>query len=318
MSQTETLMVLGLGAAVTLVLVLLFGRVLWSWAVAASTRRNAKQVPIEMLEMQADRDRLRAEHAIMARKLDLRLDDIKIRMAEQMAEVSRNRNRVQSLLQDIQQKDNALKMKSQENENLQSQLETSRAEIDAAHRTIETLNADARRHDADLSRLQDAFRKLNGKLRDRQQAVGDLNLEIRAALDNVSINDIVSPAAPTVVTPMPEPEAASSRVRQRTAEITSISADMNRSSESLMTGIFMPEPTKVAPLAETVTNRLQEKMDQTASMNDDLQRELREIDQLIGQSVPHDPQPQAKRVGAVANVISLAQRIRALQKGFDE
>ena len=304
-------MVLGLGAALTLVLVMLFGRFLWSWAVRAASSRQAKRVPVEMLELQADRDRLRAEHALMARKLELRLDDIKIRMAEQMAEVSRNRNRVQSLLKDLEQKDNALEAQVQENRDLRAQIDAHRVELDAAHRTVETLNSEQARHDADMSRLQGAFRKLNAKLVDRQGSMNDLSSELRTALRQ-------EPAATE------EPGSTpAERMRKRTAEITSLSADINRSSaDDLLTGVFLPEAGKPAPTVGSVTARLQEKMDQTVSMNDDLKRELSEIDELIGKSASqeaksNDPQP-AKRTGTVANVISLAQRIRALQKGFDE
>jgi len=310
-------MVLGLGAALTLVLVLLFGRVLWSWAVRAASRKQAKKVPIEMLELQADRDRLRAEHAIMARKLDLRLDDIKVRMAEQMAEVSRNRNRVQNLLREMEMKDELLQTKLRENKDLNIQLDNNRAELDAAHRTIETLNNQSVKHETDMARLQSAFKKLNTKVSGRRGAVEDLSGELRSMLNQE---------------PAPQDDAKAEeispveRMRKRTAEITSISADMNRSTaDDLLTGSFrQPEPSDEKSMPDSTANRLREKMDQAVLMNDDLQREISQIDELIGKTIVNDPKPEeeaaapVKRTGTVANVISLAQRIRALQKGLDE
>lgn len=313
MSQTETLMVLGLGAAVTLVLVLLFGRVMWSWAIQGAARKQAKRVPVEMLELQADRDRLRAEHAVMARKLDLRLSDIQVRMAEQMAEVSRNRNRVQTLLRDLDLKEEALQAKIRENENLSAQLDASRAELDAAHRAIETLNTQSAKHDTDMSRLQSAFKKLNEKVVDRRAAVDELSGELRTALGTATapVEDLssISPAE---------------RLRRRTAEIASASADLNRPATSdLLTGaVLTVVPSEDKSPADTTT-RLREKMDQAVQMNDDLQREISQIDELIGKTISHDAKPveeaaPIKRTGTVANVISLAQRIRALQKDLDE
>jgi hypothetical protein len=70
MSPTETLMLIGLGFALALVLVLLVGRGIWNMAMRLGARRHAKQIPTAMLELQADRDRLRAEHAMMSRKLE--------------------------------------------------------------------------------------------------------------------------------------------------------------------------------------------------------------------------------------------------------
>ena len=309
-------MVLGLGAALTLVLVLLFGRVLWSWAVRAASRKQAKKVPIEMLELQADRDRLRAEHAIMARKLDLRLDDIKVRMAEQMAEVSRNRNRVQNLLREMEMKDELLQTKLRENKDLNIQLDNNRAELDAAHRTIETLNNQSVKHETDMARLQSAFKKLNTKVSGRRGAVEDLSGELRSMLNQEP--------APTEDAKADEISPVE-RMRKRTAEITSISADMNRSTaDDLLTGSFrQPEPSDEKSMPDSTANRLREKMDQAVLMNDDLQREISQIDELIGKTIVNDPKPEeaaapVKRTGTVANVISLAQRIRALQKGLDE
>jgi chromosome segregation ATPase len=315
MSQTETLMVLGLGAAITLVLVLLFGRVLWSWAVSGAARKQAKRVPIEMLELQADRDRLRAEHAVMARKLDLRLDDIKVRMAEQMAEVSRHRNRIQNLTRDLQVKNDELEDKEGENRDLSAQLDATRAELDAAHRTIDTLNAQSVKHETDMARLQSAFKKLNAKVADRRDAMDSLNGELRTALgQDPAPAEVASDASPA------------ERLRKRTAEIASISADMNRATTDDMLGSTFPpaERPEEKSLPDAATARLRDKMDEAVLINDDLQREIREIDELIGKTITHDIKPHVedmpipKRVGTVANVISLAQRIRALQKNIDE
>ena len=123
MSLTETLMLVALGFALALLMVLLFGRGFWAIATNFGARRKAKNIPIQMLELQADRDRLHAEHAIMARQLELRLEDIKARMTEQMAEVSRSRNRMQTLIEQLETSEATVANRDREIAGLMAQVE---------------------------------------------------------------------------------------------------------------------------------------------------------------------------------------------------
>ncbi len=306
MSQIETLMVLALGSALTFVFFLLFGRVFWNLAMSAGARRNAKHVPVEMLELQADRDRLRAEHALMARKLELRLEDIKSRMTEQMAEVSRNRNRVQGLLLDMQKQDDTLNARERELVQLNTQLDMYKSDLAASNQTIENLVGEAHRKDEDTAKLQDAFRQLSATLREKNALVGNLNEELRSALNaNQSGAD-------------DHPHAPESRLRQRVAELTSISADMSREHEAPQASA--PEPTPIA--ASTMRQLdLQNKLNQTEREADAMAAELEQLDQMLaagGVSNKVVPASPPKKSGAMANVISLAQRIRALQQGMND
>lgn len=87
-------MLIALGVFATLFLVLLFGRGLWALLGRWSGWKEARKVPRTIRDLQAERDGLKAEKAMMASKLDSTLTDMKFRLAEQMAEVSRNRNRL--------------------------------------------------------------------------------------------------------------------------------------------------------------------------------------------------------------------------------
>ena len=109
MSQSETYMLLLLGFASAVFLGLIAGRIAWKLAFRLGARQAQRGMPSSMIELQTDRDRLRAEHAMMAKKLDLRLSDIKMRMAEQTAEVSRHRNRFEVLKMEVATRDSLLK-----------------------------------------------------------------------------------------------------------------------------------------------------------------------------------------------------------------
>ncbi len=300
MSQIETLMVFLLGVALSLVVVMLFGRFFWGLAVAAAAKRKARFAPVEVLDAQAERDKLRAEHALMARKLDLRLEDIKVRMAEQMAEVSRNRNRVQGLIEENERKDQSLVQKEREIANLSAQLEVQRGELSASHKTIDGLNADARRSDAELARLQNAFRKVSVNMRDKQQALNDLSLDLRSAVVPAPIIDMHT--------------HTENVLRQRVAEITAVSKEMRHEASTPIA-----EPS-VEPQVAPHTHALSAKMEEAQRLSDDMERELKSLDDMLGygkdQAMPQERPKRQARMGG--NVISLAQRIRALQKGMGE
>lgn len=101
MYQLETILWFGLGFAVAGLLALFLGRAAWRAGVRVGARRMARKVPGTVSELQTERDSMRAENAMMARKLEVRMGEMKARLAEQTAEVSRHRNRIEMLVTDL-------------------------------------------------------------------------------------------------------------------------------------------------------------------------------------------------------------------------
>ena len=167
-------MLVALGFALGLLVVLLVGRGFWNMAVKLGASRGAKQIPVAMLELQADRDRLRAEHAMMSRKLELRLEDIKMRMTEQMAEVSRNRNRVQSLSQDLTTRDESLELRQQEIIHLNSQIEVQKADLASCSDTIKRLTDENKTLDVENHRLSSKLGEVSVSLKQKNVLVNNL------------------------------------------------------------------------------------------------------------------------------------------------
>ncbi len=310
MSQTETLLVLALGSALTFVFFLLFGRVFWGMAVNAGARRNAKQAPVQLLDMQADRDRLRAEHAMMARKLELRVDDIKTRMAEQLAEVSRNRNRVQGLQADIETRDENIKHNEREITALNTQIDMLRAELEASQQTVENLNADALRRDGEMKSLQDNFRKLGATLREKNTLVGNVNDELRQAL-------AFEQSTPSTFAPVDPPTHAESRLRQRVAELTSVSADMAHDQFDMNVPLTERDEDST-PMFSIRNAQLSNKVEEASRLSDQMEDELKALDSMLANGPINTNVAPIQKRGAVSNVIALAQRIRALQQGTNE
>jgi hypothetical protein len=97
MSGTETILLILLGFALASLIGLFMVRMVWTAAVKAGARRMQRQVPSSLVGLQTERDRLRAEYAMLAQRMGARLEEAKLKLAEAMAEVSRHRNRIQQM-----------------------------------------------------------------------------------------------------------------------------------------------------------------------------------------------------------------------------
>ncbi len=83
-------MIFALGFLLAGLLALLFMPVLSRRAVRLASRRLSMLVPLSMAEVSADRDGLRAEHAVAARRLEGTIDRLTRDKADAMAEAGRN------------------------------------------------------------------------------------------------------------------------------------------------------------------------------------------------------------------------------------
>jgi len=108
MSQTETILLILLGFSLGALIALFFGRFIWNLGLRFGARRMRKQVPSTVAGLQTERDQLRAEFAMLSQRLSARLEEAKLSAAEQMAEVTRHRNRVDMLVAEQAEKDRSL------------------------------------------------------------------------------------------------------------------------------------------------------------------------------------------------------------------
>ncbi len=148
-------MLIALGFVAALLVSLLVIRGVWRYAVGLGKRRIERRAPSAIAELKADRDRLKAEFAMQGRRLQLRLDDLKTRMAEQMAEASRNRNRIEQLAIEISSRDKRLSERDSEITNLRAQVDSLQREL--AERTEMTQQArdDLRNRDDEIAALRE-------------------------------------------------------------------------------------------------------------------------------------------------------------------
>ena len=111
-----------LGFLASALLALMVAPAIWRRAVALTQQKIEASVPLTLNEIQADKDQLRAEFAMSTRRLEVSLEDLKERAAEQLIEINRRRDEALAL-EDEQEK------RGQRISELQKQSESLRAEL---------------------------------------------------------------------------------------------------------------------------------------------------------------------------------------------
>jgi DNA repair exonuclease SbcCD ATPase subunit len=279
-------MLLILGFAIAAFLGLIAGRIAWKLAFRLGARQAQRNMPSSMIELQTDRDRMRAEHAMMAKKLELRLGEIRMRMAEQTAEVSRHRNRFEILKQDVAKRDEMLLERNAEIVTLRDKVSYLEAKIEEKDKEIETLNESLVEVEVDEEPAAPAVTEpvlTQDRLKNR-------------------IKDLVSISKKPKVAPL----------------------ELEQPVAMAETGIIVKPADSNTLEFVAQSESLEEKIVETERAAADLQDELKRLDQVWSEEKPEvEPEPAAetpappeeeKPKSAITNVISLAQRIRTLHK----
>ncbi|MFM9846883.1 MAG: hypothetical protein ACKVP3_06965 [Hyphomicrobiaceae bacterium] len=97
MITIQSAMLITLGFLAASLLALLFAPVFWRRAVRLTTRRMTEAMPLTEAEIQADKDRLRAEHAIRVHRLESQAEQVQMAMARQKIDLSRRDSDINAL-----------------------------------------------------------------------------------------------------------------------------------------------------------------------------------------------------------------------------
>lgn len=88
----ENIMYFALGLLVAGLLALVIMPAVWKRAVRLTKRRIEAATPITMAEFRADKDQLRAEFALSTRRLEMNVETLRKRLAEQLGDVNQKRS----------------------------------------------------------------------------------------------------------------------------------------------------------------------------------------------------------------------------------
>jgi hypothetical protein len=88
----ENIMYFALGLLVAGLVSLIILPAVWKRAVRLTKRRIEAATPITMAEFRADKDQLRAEFALSTRRLEMNVEALRKRLAEQLGDVNQKRS----------------------------------------------------------------------------------------------------------------------------------------------------------------------------------------------------------------------------------
>jgi len=104
-------------------LALMVAPAVWRRAVALTRRRIEASIPLTQTEIQADKDRIRAEYAMANRRLEMNVKALREKAAEQLVEISRGHEALKGLAIERTDKNHALAELAAKNEALRQREE---------------------------------------------------------------------------------------------------------------------------------------------------------------------------------------------------
>lgn len=283
MSQTETILLIVLGFSLASLIALFMARGLWTAAVKVGARRMQRQVPSSLVGLQTERDRLRAEYAMLSQRLGARLETAKLQMAEQMAEVSRHRNR----LHDLEAMENN---RGAENRRLAARVQELELALTHSRAQEEALRRDLAAKEEELARLRDTRHAPHHPAPDAPH--------VHAAHPHAEAVHAAPPTSPS--------DEAEARLRQRIDRLT----ELAKAPPPDDFVIHAPPPPPEEPA-------LAERLADAERQTDDLTRDLERLD-AEWQKRLNETGPVIAESEADQNVISLSNRIRELKKSLGQ
>ncbi len=173
----ENVMYFALGLLVASLIALIMLPAVWKRAVRLTKRRIEAATPITMAEFRADKDQLRAEFALSTRRLEINVETLRKRLAEQLGDVNQKRNELVLLKTE---RDKNLEIIAE----LESRGEALRSRVTELEREATDLTQRLRMRERDLAQR-------GGELDDLRQSVQ------RAQGGSSALGDPAGPAADT-------------------------------------------------------------------------------------------------------------------------
>lgn len=275
MSQTETLLLLLVGFSLAALVFLALARLLWHAGLRMGARRMRDKVPQNVAELRSERDSLRGEYARLSQKLNARLQQAKLQMAEQMAEVARHRNRLATMVTTLNDRDAALEQHSLRIAALEEDGAEKERQLAAQAQELAGNRDELAKAEADVQRLTALLAAGTGS----PASVSGDQTEIESGA--------ATPAS----------------LRLRIDQLAALSHDIASQRET----------PAAAALAGPADPLLQEKLDAVARETADLQQELNRLDASWSEKLDVVAETAEPKARAVANVINLARRIKSQQ-----
>jgi chromosome segregation ATPase len=177
----EPIMYLAIGFLVSMLFGLMIVPLVHNRAVRLTTRRLEAATPLSMAEIQADKDQLRAEFAMSARRLEMSVDQLKSKTTSQLAELGKKTDAINRMKIELGEKNATIFSLEAREKAMKEQLRATEEEFAAKTEML-------RNAERSLTDKQSELAKINHELSDRSMMADSRQVEliaVRAQIDEL-------------------------------------------------------------------------------------------------------------------------------------
>ncbi len=229
-----------LGLLTAGLLALLVMPAIWRRTARLTRQRIENSLPLTMAEIQADRDQLRAEFAIGARKLELAVDRLRDKTSEQVIEINEKRAEIVRLTSDRNEKTKTI-------EELEERAAQLVADVAAADDRQTELSEEIKKRDQAIVARDTDIADLKAQLSQSQQLADEQKLELVAR--NTEIGNLNDRVAQATTTELSLKTARDTLAEELAAEKIELVAERRRT-ENLEASVARLEAERIDRLAE--------------------------------------------------------------------
>jgi chromosome segregation ATPase len=167
----EPIMYLAIGFLISMLCGLMIVPLVHNRAVRLTTRRLEAATPLSMAEIQADKDQLRAEFAMSARRLEMSVEQLKNRTTSQLAELGKKTDAINRMKIELGEKNATIFALEAREKAVKEQLRATEEEFAARTEAL-------RMAEQALNEKQSDLAKLNAELNDRSVVAESRQVEL--------------------------------------------------------------------------------------------------------------------------------------------
>src|SRR6478609_3220025 len=169
----EPIMYLAIGFLISMLFGLMIVPLVHNRAVRLTTRRLEAATPLSMAEIQADKDQLRAEFAMAARRLEMSVDQLKNKTTSQRAELGKKSDAINRMKLELGEKNATIFSLEAREKAIKEQLRATEEEF--AAKTVSLRDAEQA-----LKDKQNELARINSELSDRSMTADSRQVELLA------------------------------------------------------------------------------------------------------------------------------------------
>jgi chromosome segregation ATPase len=169
----EPIMYLAIGFLISMLCGLMIVPLVHNRAVRLTTRRLEAATPLSMAEIQADKDQLRAEFAMSARRLEMNVEQLKNKTTSQLAELGKKTDAINRMKIELGEKNATIFALEAREKAVKDQLRATEEEFAAKTDAL-------RSAEQALNERQNQLAKLNTELNDRSMTADSRQVELVA------------------------------------------------------------------------------------------------------------------------------------------